>query len=137
MNHKKEYRKLVETVKTKLAEQGKPCRNEDVAKALGYNRSYFSQLLGESGVITDDHIKRFKLQFNSLLDNITSIGDAPTESANVLTIIDKLATSMQKLADSRLIDSRTMEELVTMLKHERMPVDPLLQTDAAAETPAH
>lgn len=71
MDLKKEYKTLLATIKSKLKTEGSPSRNEDIAKVLGYNRAYFSTLLGDSGVITEDHIKNLKLHFRDLLENVT------------------------------------------------------------------
>jgi antitoxin component HigA of HigAB toxin-antitoxin module len=62
-NLKKEYLRLVAIVKQHRTQEGLPARYEDIAKELGYNRSYFSTLMGKRGVVTEDHIKQLKLTF--------------------------------------------------------------------------
>lgn len=62
-SHKEELKKLVQELKDHGKENGTKITNEFIAEAMGYNRSYFSQLLGEKGVVTEDHIKDFKLHF--------------------------------------------------------------------------
>jgi hypothetical protein len=69
MNHKKEYLKLVEAVKRHRLQENLPARYEDIAKELGYNRSYFSTLMGKRGVVTEDHIRQLKLTFPVIADN--------------------------------------------------------------------
>ncbi|HEY4287300.1 MAG TPA: hypothetical protein VGN00_09405 [Puia sp.] len=71
MNSKQEYKKLLEIIKKRLAETDSPARNEDVAKTLGYSRSYFSTLIGAKGKITEDHITVLKAVFSKVLDNQT------------------------------------------------------------------
>jgi hypothetical protein len=60
---KKEYLRLVGIVKQHRLQENLPARYEDIAKELGYNRSYFSTLMGKRGVVTEDHIKLLKLTF--------------------------------------------------------------------------
>lgn len=62
-NHKEKLKRLVQELKEHGKEKGTKITNEFIAEALGYNRSYFSQLLGEKGVVTEDHIKDFRLHF--------------------------------------------------------------------------
>jgi hypothetical protein len=68
-NLKKEYLKLVEAVKKHRLQENLPARYEDIAKELGYNRSYFSTLMGKRGVVTEDHIRQLKLTFPVIADN--------------------------------------------------------------------
>jgi hypothetical protein len=70
-NLKKEYIKLVNTVKKQRLQNGLPARYEDIAQMLGYNRSYFSTLMGERGVVNDDHIRLLKLTFPYLAEKKT------------------------------------------------------------------
>jgi transcriptional regulator with XRE-family HTH domain len=72
MNYKQEFSRLIMDVKDrKLFKQGARYRNEDVARDLGYNRSYLSQLLGKSGTVTKDHIDHLKRVYRDLLEDIT------------------------------------------------------------------
>jgi phage repressor protein C with HTH and peptisase S24 domain len=104
MDFKKDYKKLVGIVKRLQTAMGKPSRNEDIARELGYNRSYFSSLLGERGVVSEDHLRNIKLHFpilnelefltNSDIDRILSsyketLGAIRTDANSELTYIEK------------------------------------------------
>lgn len=65
---KKEYIRLVGIVKKHRKQEGQPDRYEDIAETLGYNRSYFSTLMGDRGVVTEDHIRLLKLTFPFLAE---------------------------------------------------------------------
>lgn len=67
-NPKKEYIRLVGIVKKQRLQNGLPARFEDIAELLGYNRSYFSTLMGTRGVVTEDHIRLLKLTFPFLAE---------------------------------------------------------------------
>jgi hypothetical protein len=70
-NLKKEYIKLVNIVKKQRLQNGLSARYEDIAGMLGYNRSYFSTLMGERGVVNEDHIRLLKLTFPYLAEKKT------------------------------------------------------------------
>lgn len=62
----KEYIETVKKIKTASKENGHKLTYEMIAKELGYNRAYFSQLLN-GGSITADHLKKLKLYFKDVL----------------------------------------------------------------------
>lgn len=82
MNYiKKEYLRLIKEIKEIFRRpNGEKYRNEDIAKDLGYNRSYFSQLLGENGNITEDHLNHLKLYHQKMLAYLTRIGQPVLEA---------------------------------------------------------
>jgi antitoxin component HigA of HigAB toxin-antitoxin module len=88
MNRKKEYTKLVAIVKKHRMQENLPARYEDIAKELGYNRSYFSTLIGKRGVVTDDHIKRLKLTFPVISEKKTR------DNREILLSIEKMLTQV-------------------------------------------
>lgn len=65
---KKEYIRLVSIVKKHREQASLPARYEDIAKELGYNRSYFQTLIGARGIVTEDHIRLLKLTFPFLAE---------------------------------------------------------------------
>jgi hypothetical protein len=71
MNFKEEYLTLIESLKKQQKEKGQILTNTAIATALGYNRSYFSQLIGEKGVVTEQHLTDLKLRYPEMLGNIT------------------------------------------------------------------
>lgn len=90
MTRKKEYTKLVATVKKHRLQEGLPARYEDIAKELGYNRSYFSTLIGKRGVVTEDHIRQLKLTF-------PVIGEKKTrDNRDILLSIEKMLIQLLK-----------------------------------------
>ena len=111
MNIKKAYKELVETTKKHLLEQGLPARNEDIAKVLGYTRSYFSTLLGKKGNVTEEHIRAFKLHFPAVLENPTKQIDKPSQAiqANHKEKYDEL---LERRAQELLDDKRFFQDLV-------------------------
>lgn len=105
---KREYRELVNTLKEIGKQKGTKITNEFIAEALGYNRSYFSQLLGEKGVVTADHIKYFKLHFPTVKE--------PEEK----TLVLQEPVSEYKLSLEKSIENLTENELRTTAIIERM-----------------
>lgn len=102
MEFKEEYKSVLATIKSKLKSAGKPSRNEDIAQVLGYNRSYFSYLIGSSGNITEEHLKYLKLNFKELLENTTISNklnekDEPYNLRAGVTIIDGQADAKEFL----------------------------------------
>jgi hypothetical protein len=63
---KTKYRELVTSLKEHAKSKGSRMTNEDIASFLGYDRSYFSSLVGERGKVTEQHIKDFMLHFPTL-----------------------------------------------------------------------
>jgi hypothetical protein len=89
-NLKKEYLKLVEAVKQHRLQENLPARYEDIANELGYNRSYFSSLMGKRGVVTSDHIRQLKLTF-------PVIGDKQRrDNREILLSIEKMLIQLLK-----------------------------------------
>jgi hypothetical protein len=91
---KKEYIKLVAIVKKQRLQNGLPARYEDVAEMLGYNRSYFSTLMGERGVVTDDHIRLLKLTFPFLAEKKTR------DNREILLSIEKKLDQLLKISQN-------------------------------------
>jgi hypothetical protein len=126
MKFKEEYRKLFNSVKEHRRAQGLPSKNEDIAKVLGYNRSYFSNLLGARGIVTEEHIKDMKLHFPFLLGNVTK--EVPEER-------EPLETAIENLSESKLIDSKNIARLITLLEM-KLGVQPDLSMFPKEGTPA-
>lgn len=64
MDYKEKYKELISKIKSTVKrDNGKPFRNEDIASRLGYERSYFSSLIGERGEITEKHIRAIEREF--------------------------------------------------------------------------
>lgn len=122
MDFKKEYKKLLGIAKRNLLQAGKPCRNEDIAKKLGYTRSYLSQLIGERGVVTKDHINTFKLHFKEMLENTTS---EESQGSQVATSKDLSSLIESNLIMSRSIEKNTnnMAEMIRLLSEKTSPVN--------------
>jgi hypothetical protein len=91
---KKEYIKLVDIVKKQRLQNGLPARYEDIAGMLGYNRSYFSTLMGERGVVTDDHIRLLKLTFPFLAEKRTR------DNREILLSIEKKLDQLLKISQN-------------------------------------
>lgn len=73
MDFKKELKRLVEIVKSYSREQGRKVTNEELATRLGYTRSYFSTLLGESGKVYKEHVDNFTAHFQKELSGAAGI----------------------------------------------------------------
>jgi hypothetical protein len=94
---KKEYKKLVAAVKAERRKQGLPDRYEDIAKILGYDRSYFSTLMGKQGVVNEKHIKLLKLNFPFLAEKPKVNGHSLEDLIKALIVrIDKLIAQNEK-----------------------------------------
>lgn len=89
---KKEYVRLVSIVKERRTREGLPARHEDIAKVLGYDRAYFSTLLGHRSNVTDGHIKILKLHFPFLEEKTIQ----RTEREILLSIEQKLITLLKR-----------------------------------------
>lgn len=77
MELKETFKNLFETIKEVQKQRNLPFRNQDIAQILGYNRTYISNLLGEKGVVTNDHIKTLYLHFPFLKGYATDPNDNP------------------------------------------------------------
>lgn len=128
MNFKEEYKSLLEQIKLALKEQSLPSRNEDIAKALGYNRAYFSSLIGENGNITSNHLKILKLIFSDLLEKQTygsmvseprapygrsTIKGFKTIEGDLPIIIGKMEEDLIRIDASMTILSVTLAEVIS------------------------
>lgn len=97
MNHKKEYKRLVEIVKSNRRRQDLPTRHEDIAKILGYDRSYFSSLMGKTGTVTTHHIKLLKLNFPFLQETKKNGNDMESLLKTLISKVDTLININEKL----------------------------------------
>jgi hypothetical protein len=86
MNLKKEYNSLVESIKKEMKLRGESARNEDIANMLGYNRSYFSSLLGTGAKVTQNHIDVLKMYSKEMLANPTSTAGSKGAKAPVVQV---------------------------------------------------
>lgn len=89
---KKEYIRLVTIVKERRTKEGLPARHEDIAKILGYDRAYFSTLLGKRSNVNEEHIKLLKLHFSFLEEKTIH----RTDREILLSIEQKLITLLKK-----------------------------------------
>lgn len=117
MDFKKEYKKLVETVKNNSG------INQDVmAKRLRYSRTYLSELTGRRGKVEEYHIQDFKKEFFKELENTTNDlkevvpYDVIMRLANSNEILarahEELAQANNKLASNAI-------DLTSMLKEKQ------------------
>jgi transcriptional regulator with XRE-family HTH domain len=67
MNFKEDYKKQLDLIKNQLG-----LTQEQIAKRLGYSRSYLSELIGKRGNVDDYHLNDLKREFNELLVNTTN-----------------------------------------------------------------
>jgi hypothetical protein len=74
MDFKTELQGLVKLVKDYAKKQGRPLKNEDMAKRMGVSRTYFSDLMGAHAEVTQKHIALFKEEFRQEIDEITRQG---------------------------------------------------------------
>lgn len=70
MDFKKELKNLVLSVKENVKKGGGKITNEDIATRLGYNRSYFSTLMGPNGKVEKEHIDNFNAHFQKEIAGI-------------------------------------------------------------------
>jgi hypothetical protein len=88
---KKEYIRLVSIVKNRRIKEGLPARHEDIANVLGYDRAYFSTLLGSRSNVNQDHIKLLKLHFPFLEEKTIERTDR-----EILLSIEKMLITLTK-----------------------------------------
>jgi hypothetical protein len=101
---KQQYRQLVADLKEMAKTKGSRMTNEDIASFLGYDRSYFSSLLGERGKVTEQHIKELKLHFPTLEgagytqpDSPPSQVQEPDVSAKYIRLLERNQKLEEKL----------------------------------------
>lgn len=111
MDTKEEYKKLLEIVKKQLKGSGMQSRNEDVAEILGYNRTYFSTLIGKEGNITKGHIKELKLHFPFLLENQTNSDLDGVNRGNKLVRVKQIKEPLEDTI------GRFTEQIINMRAH--------------------
>ena len=71
MNLREELRLLVKMIKDNSKANGAPLRNLDIAERLNYNKDYFATLTGNTGTVTEDHIRDIKKEFKAELENLS------------------------------------------------------------------
>lgn len=116
-------------IKKAYKAEGRIMRNEDIAKTLGYSRSYFSTLLGDSGKIDQGHINTLKLHFKNVLENQTL--NVPRETTQpgkdykeeVIALLKDKISSMEKQGEMKI----NLESLKSGLEHELKTNRMLLQ----------
>jgi hypothetical protein len=114
MNFKEEYKKLVDFIKYERHSLGLPNRNEDLARELGYTATYFSSLVGNSGKVTEQHIKDIRLTFRDLFDNQTNYDRSmmkeqeATYSVSASERITELQRDKQVLSESIAANLKTV-----------------------------
>jgi len=86
MDFKKELKKLIEIVKEHSRAAGSKLTNEQIAKRLGYERPYLSQLIGPRGVVNESHILVFKSKFKDELKGIIPTPGDPTNADTALLL---------------------------------------------------
>ena len=102
MEFKKELNRLVEIVKAAYLKQGSKITNEEIAKRLGYNRSYFSTLTGSTGKVEKEHIDNFKAHFQSELSGVIKPSPPGDELNRERALIKMLYQRVAKLEAERL-----------------------------------
>jgi|GEM_PF-6862907 len=123
MDYKKEYKRLLEIVKERRSQSSLPARNQDIAEILGYNRSYFSTMLGENGTVGPEHLKILILHnpwlkkhtnfdLGEVLDFPTSIEDSESSRSRN---ISNLTESNRILAEAVLTKERNHEKVLDIL----------------------
>lgn len=135
MDFKTEYKRLIEIVREKREKNNISTRNEDFASMLGYNRSYFSTLLGEKGKVTAEHIKILVFHFDwlkkymskQILNAIQNVGDSNTQldegnssDLDALPTLNQqyLEKSIENLTQNELRTTAIIERLVTLLENK-------------------
>jgi hypothetical protein len=111
---KQQYRQLVADLKEMAKTKGSRMTNEDIASFLGYDRSYFSSLLGERGKVTEQHIKELKLHFPTLEGAGYTQPDSPpsqVQEPDVQTKYVRLLESNQKLEEKFTMLASNLAEL--------------------------
>jgi len=111
MEFKKELNKLVDIVKAAYLKHGSKITNEEIAKRLGYNRSYFSTLTGATGKVEKEHIENFKAHFHSELNGVVKPA-APGDSINRERALIKVL----------LHQVATLTAEISVLKKEKEPI---------------
>jgi len=102
MEFKKQLKELVDIVKAHYLKQGVKITNEEIAKRLGYNRSYFSTLTGGSGKVEKEHIENFKAHFHSEIAGIIKPSLPGDEVNRERALIKMLYQRVAKLEAERL-----------------------------------
>jgi hypothetical protein len=130
MDYKKKYKELISQIKVVAKrENGKPMRNEDIAIRLGYERSYFSTLLGERGEVTDKHIRVLQNEFREELDvannNILN-NDEGTYKSIAEGLREELKQTKEQLAAlQKSLDTLLQRQLIIAAMNDAS-IEPLL-----------
>lgn len=121
MDRKEELKKLIEIVKHSSKTAGEKIKSEDIARRLGYERPYLSQLIGPKGVVNEAHILIFKEKFRYELESagIPLPGDPLNEErAMLLAMVSDYVEHMAKVekVDEKIVQSRLNEKAKLILK---------------------
>jgi hypothetical protein len=146
---KQRYRELVKELKAYGKKKGTTITNEFIGEALGYERSYFSTLLGDRGKVTEKHIKDLLLHFPTLngkekepeiqqakeheqdtppiwqiVLNLTYIGKRDSDSMNTMAATNQRNTDIiAALVSTLLPNSGLAEKLTASLAGSHTPDD--------------
>lgn len=116
MELKERYKILLESFKVLRKGRNLPIRNEDIAMVLGYNRSYFSSLLGKNGVITEEHLRDLNMHIQ-MLGNVTRGTSEPLYDTkeSVLRMLDKSLDANTRHAAANEKNADNLTRLVELL----------------------
>lgn len=112
MELKDQFKKLVEEIQVKNNLTGKA-----LAERLGYDRAYFSSLLGSrADQVTGEHIKALKLHFPELENPTTTPADI--EEVKESGRNELLEKAIFNLSEAELINAKNMERLTKLLERK-------------------
>lgn len=140
MNFKEQYINLLNSYKQKIKINGKKLRNEDIAKELGYNRSYLSTLIGEKGVVTQQHLDWLKLKMSEFPTKLEVAEHEPPYGAkDDITLKDKnkiiglLEKEIQRLESERIDLKIALDRQAEMYGHLKAIIHHLVKLRLKAE----
>lgn len=79
---KNKLNQIVENLKQQAKKNGLKLKNEDIAEVLGYERTYFSTLLGYRGKVTEKHLEHINSKMVELLRKTTNATKENQENKN-------------------------------------------------------
>ena len=92
MDHKKEFKKLVEIVKIWAKNNGTKLTNTEIASRLDIKRTYLSDLLGEPGKdVTEKHVNMFKKTFRDELLGVSPGAQTNPERALLAALLEEFS----------------------------------------------
>lgn len=109
MDYKKQYQNLVKQVRSYRKARGYNADNPAIAEILGISDTHFASLAGESGTVTEKHIKKLKSAFPEVFENRSiEVDERRDEEPDWRHVLRISLAALVKFGDSNSTDLKKL-----------------------------